>query len=260
MPIEINAGETFNVNCPTNERPILVFGEKLPDSKNTLAKVLKIQKETATLGPYKTGSILLTIPCSNSKLSIEVNVKELNSTDTSRRFSSLNAQKVDLPLEFFIILFALILGISLSFFYLRKKKQVQNLPKESKAPTKDPRLELKKHLAYCESTVKNPETIHFHDTYKLLRKFLEKENKLNTRSLTTGEFIGTFRALGIKQSSNQQFISQLEHVLKTSDDVRFAGKSVTPQIWQDYLSQTKAILLAFPSKDQPIKSTESTKK
>jgi hypothetical protein len=259
MTIEINAGETFVVSCPANERPILLSGDKLPDAKNTIAKVLKIDKEIVTLGPYKAGLLTLTIPCTSTKLSVDINVKELNPMVASKRFPSLNPKTVGLPMGFLILFFALVLGLVISFFYFKKKKKAI-LSTKSQAPIKDPRMELEKHLTYCESTVKTPEKVHFHDTYKLLRKFLEKENNLKTRSLTTSEFLGTFRALGLKQSSNQQLLSQLEHVLKTSDDVRFSGKAVTSQIWLDYLSKTRAIILAFPIKDLQSKTAQSAKK
>ena len=49
MAIEINAGDTFDVSCPTGERPILIIGDTLPNEKDILVKVLKIKKETLLL-------------------------------------------------------------------------------------------------------------------------------------------------------------------------------------------------------------------
>jgi len=260
MTIELNAGETFDVSCPNGDRPILKIGDKLPDENNTLAKVLKIKKEAVTLGPFKTGNLTFTLPCSSSNVPVEASVKELNPQAAAQHYSSLNAEKVDYPLSFFILILFLILSTIGSFLYLKNKRKIKVIPAEKKATPKDPRSELEKFLLHCETNIINPENKHFHESYKLLRKFLEKENNLNTRSMTTGEFLGTFRALGLKQSKNQNLISQLEYVLKTSDDVRFAGRVVSAQMWQDYLSKTKAIFLAFPKKVESNKEKEYGKK
>jgi hypothetical protein len=260
MAIVLNAGETFNVSCPNGDRPILKIGEKIPDEKNTLVKVLKIKNEVVTLGPFKTGNLTFSLPCSSSNIPIEATVKELNPEAASQHYSSLNPEKVDYPLSFFILIIFLILSALGSFLYLKNKRKNKLIPSEKKTPVKDPRLELEKYLLHCETNIKNPENKHFHESYTLLRKFLEKENKLNTRSLTTGEFLGTFRALALQQSTNQKLLSQLEYVLKTSDDVRFAGRVVSSQMWQDYLSKTKAIFLAFPKKEESNKAKENGKK
>jgi len=260
MGIEINAGETFDVSCPNGEHPVLNIGDKLPDEKDVLLKVQNIKKEIVTFGPFKTGKLSFNLPCSSSSIPVEASIKELIPQAAAQRYSSLNAEKVDYPLSFYILILFIILSIVGSFIYLKNKRKNKTVQPEKKAPPKNPRSELEKHLLHCETSIHNPETRHFHETYKLLRNFLEKENKLNTRSLTTGEFLGTFRALGLQQSRNQNLVSQLEYVLKTSDDVRFAERVVSPEMWQDYISKTKIIFLAFPRKESTNKNQETGKK
>lgn len=260
MAIEINAGDTFDVSCPNGERPILITGDTLPNEKDILVKVLKIKQETVTFGPFKTGTLIFSLPCSSSNIPIEAKIKELNPQVSHKRYASLKAEKIDYPASFFVLCFFIVLSILGSFLYIKHKGKSLQPKAEKKIPKSNPRSELEKHLLHCETNIKTPEVKHLHDTYKLLRKFLEKENNLSTRSLTTIEFIGTFRAIGLKQSKNHNLLSQLEYVLKTSDDVRFAKKSMSPQIWQDYISKTKAIFLAFPKKDELPQNKNQEKK
>lgn len=251
MAIEINAGDTFTVSCPIGEHPILSTGDTLPDEKEILAKVLKIKKEVVTLGPFKTGNISFSLPCSSSNLAVHVNVKELDPKVASQRFAPLNAEKIDYPLSFYIACFLIVFFVFGSFFYYIKKRKPKVTFQVKKKNNFDPRAELEKYILHCEINVQNPESAHLHEIYKCLRNFLENELNLSTNSLTTGEFIGTFRAMGLTQSKNQNLTSQLEYVLKIADDVRFAKKTISSNVWQDYLIKTKAIFLAFPKKDIP---------
>ncbi len=260
MAIEINAGDTFDVSCPSGENPILSIGDTLPSEKEILVKVLKIKKEIVTLGPFKTGTLNFSLPCTSSNIPIQATIKELNPQVAHKRYTSLKAEKIDYPASFFVFCLLIILSLIGTFLYLRHKKKNLQPKVEKKTSKINPRSELEKHLLHCETNVKTPDVKHLHDTYKLLRNFLEKENNLSTRSLTTIEFIGTLRAMGLKQNKNHNLLSQLEYVLKTSDDVRFAKRSMNPQMWQDYLSKTKAIFLAFPKKDELPKNTNQEKK
>jgi hypothetical protein len=254
MAIEINAGDTFNVSCPIGENPILSTGDTLPDEKEILAKVLKIKKEVVTLGPFKTGTISFSLPCSSSNVAVQANIKELDPKVANQRFAPLNAEKIDYPLGFYIACFLIIFSVFGGFFYYINKRKNKVTFEEKKKNNFDPRVELEKYILHCEINVQNPESAHLHEIYKYLRHFLENELNLNTNSLTTGEFIGTFRAMGLTQSKNQNLISQLEYVLKTADDVRFAKKTINSKLWQDYLIKIKTIFLAFPKKDIPKSS------
>jgi hypothetical protein len=71
--------------------------------------------------------------------------------------------------------------------------------------------------------------------------------------------MGTFRALAMQQSTNQNLVQQLEYVLKAADDVRFAGKIFTDANWTDYLANCRAIFYAFP-KPEPTPTKKGTKK
>ena len=259
MEINLNAGETFDVSCPEGDRPLLSEGERIPKDQNFLVKVLKIEKNVVTLGPYKTGKLSFSLPCQKSNQSIEATVQELNPQISAKHFPPLAPEKVEYPLGFFILLLVLIIFLIGTYFFIQNKKKKSISVPEIKKTSKDPRTELEKHILYCESIVKNPENEHFHETYKLIRKFLEKENNLKTRSLTTDEFLGTFRALALTQSSNQTLLSQLEYVLKTSDDVRFAGKPISSESWRDYLSKARIILNSFPKKEELSKNNKRGK-
>ena len=257
----INAGESFSGECPNGQTPNIHVGEKLPNIEKASVKVLKVEGSTFVLGPTKAGEIIVNVPCGESIQEITFTVNEMPPEAAMNRYKPMGTEKVEYPLTLFILIVALILAPLLGFFAykFRKKKVHEELAKNTKKK-ESPRELLEKELSFLQSNVTHPESHHFHQLYKRLRKFIEKELSLKTRSLTTQEFLGTFRALALQQSANQSLVSQLEYVLRTADDVRFAGKAFTPELWKDYLQKTNSVVAAFPKRVEVTPTKERKQK
>lgn len=243
------AGETFKGSCSNEQSAQLKKGMLLPNSERAVAKVIHVEGKNFELGPMKAGDIIVNVPCGDVFESVTFTVQELPPEAAMNRYSPLGSEKVEYPLSLYFLIAAILLspiGIVLILKKLRKKSVDKEI--KASAPKKTARENLESELIFLESNVKLPESHHFHSLYKKLRKFIEKELNLSSRSLTTREFLGTFRALALQQSTNQTLISQLEYILITADDVRFAGKAFTAELWKDYLTKTRKIIEAFPKK------------
>ncbi len=245
----IVAGENYIANCPPNMIAGIRAGDLLPSPEKPNVKVLKVEGNSFVLGPMKAGQITVNIPCDSSYETISFSVSEMPPEAAMNRYSPLRSEKIEYPITLYILIIAILLTpiLGLIAFKFRKKKtspkkaSVQKIPKSSRTLLED-------ELSFMEQNVSLPESHHFHQLYKRLRKFIEKELNLKTKALTTQEFLGTFRALALQQSTNQTLISQLEYLLRTADDVRFAGKAFTAPLWVDYLQKTRAVIAAFPKK------------
>ncbi len=244
----LNAGEVFRSECTNGNKAKLTVGQKLPQSEKALVKVLKVEGKSFTLGPLKAGPISIAISCGESIQEVSFTVQEMPQEAAANRYRPIGSEKIDYPLSFFILLGVILLSPLLAFlFYRLKKKKV--LLKSVVVTKKDsPRILLEKQLFFLEGNISIPTPEHFHQLYKAVRKFIEKELNLKSKSLTTQEFLGTFRALALQQSANQALISQLEYILRTADDVRFANKFFTTELWKDYLQKVRAVFAAFPEK------------
>lgn len=238
---EISAGEVFTLSCTGNSVPQLKVDEKIPKEKSVL-RVLKINGSEVTLGPLQSGNLNVSINCSNgSVVQEQVAVKPLGAELQGQRFDPLGAVTFPFPwiwlLSIIAIIFFTFFGIT---FALKKKKKI-TLVKTS-TPPPNPRAELQKLLQFFNNEIPVPEAHHMHQLYKALRSFVEGELQLTTQAMTTAEFLGTFRALALKQSTNQTFVANLEYLLRTADDVRFAGRSLSTESWKDYLKRSDALL------------------
>lgn len=246
---EIVAGESYSAKCPAGMKADIRLGDLLPSAEKPSVKVLQVEGESFVLGPMKAGKIVVNIPCDITYETISFTVKELPAEAAMNRYAPLRSEKVEYPATFYILI-ALLLSspvLGVLAYKFKKKKSIfkKALPAKIK---KTPREALEEEISFLEKNITLPESHHFHQLYKRLRKFIEKELNLKTKALTTQEFLGTFRALALQQSTNQALISQLEYLLRTADDVRFAGKAFTTELWIDYLKKTRAVLLAFPKK------------
>lgn len=245
----IAAGETFKGSCSNEGVASLSKGSLLPSPERAVAKVIAVDGKNFELGPMKAGDILINVPCGDTFESVSFTVQELPPEAAMNRYSPLGTEKVEYPITLYILIALVLLSPFMLFYFLKlRRKKAQNISAASVTIKKSPRENLEAEILFLESNVKLPESHHFHSLYKKLRKFIEKELNLSTRSLTTKEFLATFRALALQQSTNQNLIAQLEYILITADDVRFAGKAFTAELWKDYLIKTKAILAAFPKK------------
>jgi hypothetical protein len=249
----LTAGEIFSGECPAGQSAQVRVGDKLPNAEKAEVKVLKVEGAKFELGPVKAGEIFVNVPCSGGVQETSFIVNPMAKEAAQSRFSPLAAERVEFPLALFLIIIGILLaGILAGFIYYFRKKKVKAAAITVKQK-ESPREILAKEMLFLENNVKTPEAHHIHQLYKKLRKFIERELELKTRSLTTQEFLGTFRALALQQSANQTLISQLEYVLKTADDVRFAGKNLSPELWKDYLSKIKTVIAAFPKKEEKKK-------
>lgn len=237
----VKAGDTFQVSCPPGEKIQVTAGEKIPPGDKAVVKVLKVENSQVTLGPLRSGDFSFSLPCSQSWPVTEVTVQPLAPQDQAKRFDPLGADPMPLSIMFFIALAGSLLLMVLAFVFFRRRKHVHREKVVVKVKA-SPRELLTKNLNFLRANVRTPEAHHFHDLYKQLRRFVEAELSLNTRSLTSGEFLGTFRALALQQSANQNFVSLLEYLLKTADDVRFTGKSMKDDVWTDYLNKVQSVM------------------
>ncbi len=250
----IAAGESYSGSCPPGMKADLRVGQLLPSAEKATVKVLKVDGETFVLGPMKAGQILVSVPCDISYQSVSFIVNEMPPEAALNRYSPLRSEKVEYPFTIYILLAVIVLSPLLGFFaYKFRKKKISFKKSVSTTLKRDPRVLLEEELNFLQKNVQLPESHHFHKLYKRLRKFIESELNLKTKALTTQEFLGTFRALALQQSTNQSLISQLEYVLRTADDVRFAGKAFTAELWVDYLQKAKEIVAAFPKKVEAVK-------
>lgn len=257
--LEITAGETPKLDCPAGQKPKLIVGDKIPTGDKPIVKVLSVGDNFVVLGPLRSGDLMVNLPCDSSVVEAKITVKPLDAKAAQQHFSALAPAPIPYPVSLFVLIALVLSAIAIGgYFVFRRKKQI-SFAKNPVRPVRDPRLELEKTLVYLEQNVTHPEAHHFHDLYKNLRRFIERELNLKTRSLTTGEFLGTFRALALQQSANQNIIQQLEYILKTGDDVRFAGKSIDDTSWKDYLGKCRAVFGAFP-KETKQPSTQAVKR
>lgn len=257
----IVAGESYSASCPPGSLPRIREGERLPSPEKPVVKVLSVEGETFVLGPMKAGEIIVNIPCSEAYQQVTFQVNEMDPNAAVNRYSPLGSEKIAYPWTIYLLIASIILAPVLAFLaYKFRKKKI--IAKEAPTPKvkESSRKLLEKELMFLETSVSLPESHHFHNLYKKLRKFIEKELNLKTRSLTTQEFLGTFRALALQQSTNQALISQLEYLLRTADDVRFAGKAFTAELWRDYLQKIRGVIAAFPETAPQTKSKGVRKK
>ncbi|MEZ4814529.1 MAG: hypothetical protein R3A80_04895 [Bdellovibrionota bacterium] len=250
----IVAGESYSGSCPEGMKAEIYVGDKLPSPENPSVQVLEVNGSNFVLGPMKAGEVIVNIPCDSSFQKISFLVNEMPPEAAMNRYAPLGSEKVEYPSSIYILIAVIVLSPVLAFLaYYFKKKKVTLKQAPFKKIKKTPRELLEEELKFFETNVQLPESHHFHTLYKRIRKFIEKELNLKTRSHTTQEFLGTFRALALQQSANQTIISQLEYLLRTADDVRFAGKTFTADLWKDYLQKTHSIILAFPPKVEEVK-------
>lgn len=250
----ILAGESYSGTCPAGMKADLRVGQLLPSPEKASVKVLKVEGENFVLGPMKAGQILVNVPCDITYQSVSFTVTEMSQEAAMNRYSPLRSEKVEYPPSLYILIAALVLSPIIAFFaYKFRKKKIVFKKAVSLKIKRDPRILLEEELSFLQKNVQLPESHHFHKLYKRLRKFIENELNLKTKALTTQEFLGTFRALALQQSTNQMLISQLEYVLRTADDVRFAGKAFTAELWADYLQKAHTVVAAFPKKVEPVK-------
>lgn len=245
----IVAGESYPASCPNGLNADIRIGDLLPNPEKPVVKILSVEKSNFVLGPMKAGAIIVNVPCENTFQQVSFYVNEMDPNAAMNRYSPLGSEKVAYPWTIYLLIASILLSPLLVFFgYKFKKKKIITLKSSSPKIKESSRTLLEKELIFLETSVPLPESHHFHQLYKKLRKFIEKELNLKTKSLTTQEFLGTFRALALQQSTNQNLISQLEYLLRTADDVRFAGKAFTTELWRDYLQKTRSVIAAFPEK------------
>jgi len=254
MMESIAAGESFSGACPPGMKADLREGQLLPSAEKASVKVLKVEGETFVLGPMKAGQILVNVPCDITYQSVSFIVNEMPAEAALNRYSPLRSERVEYPFTIYILIAAIVLSPLLGFLaYKFRKKKISFKKAVAVNIKRDSRVLLEEEISFLQKNVHLPESHHFHKLYKRLRKFIEAELNLKTKALTTQEFLGTFRALALQQSTNQALISQLEYVLRTADDVRFAGKAFTAELWTDYLQKTQSVVAAFPKKVEAVK-------
>jgi hypothetical protein len=243
----IVAGESYPASCPNGMRAEIRVGDLLPNPEKPVVKILSVENSDFVVGPMKAGEIIVNIPCENTFQQVSFYVNEMDPNAAMNRYSPLGSEKVAYPWTIYLLIAAIILSPLLIFLgYKFKKKKTVAIKSDTPKIKQSSRALLEKELVFLETSVPLPESHHFHSLYKKLRKFIEKELNLKTKSLTTQEFLGTFRALALQQSTNQNLISQLEYLLRTADDVRFAGKAFTAELWRDYLQKIRSVIAAFP--------------
>ncbi len=259
----LKAGELIFATCPGEEKPLLKVGDKLPNNEHPIIKVLKIEGNRLTLGPLKSGELSVSIPCTLSTQELQATVQSPSQEDQLKRYDPLEANPIAIPYLLYLLIIIGIIALSLISYFAFRKKKIKQIVKTKVKTKVSPREALLQSLSYLKTNVRVPETHHFHDLYKKIRRFVEVELSLHTKSLTSAEFLGTFRALALQQSANQNFVSLLEYLLKTADELRFTGKGITSELWSDYLNkvQTLTTLIEPPQNKQnnPKISKKGTK-